>query len=153
MIFRQYLHTDPVVGTSYLFGCGGKGVAAVVDPVEDAELYLQEAARTQMAIRYVVDTHVHADHLSGGRSLAEAAGAEYVLFAGTDTGYSFRGVADGDVLELGNVAATVWHTPGHTPEHISLLVTARTRAKDPRVSPRPPPRLGGGQARRAGRTR
>jgi glyoxylase-like metal-dependent hydrolase (beta-lactamase superfamily II) len=79
----------------------------------------------------VIDNHVHADHLSAGRALAEAAGAEYVLFAGADAAFPFRGVRDGEVLELANVAVTVLHTPGHTPEHISLLVTDRTRSPDP----------------------
>jgi glyoxylase-like metal-dependent hydrolase (beta-lactamase superfamily II) len=84
-----------------------------------------------MQILYVIDTHVHADHLSAGRALADAAGAEYVLFAGADAAFPFRGVRDGEVLELGNVSAEVLHTPGHTPEHISLLVTDRTRSPDP----------------------
>ncbi len=131
MILRQYLRTDPVVAASYLFGCGGRGVCAVVDPVEEPEVYLATAAATGMAIRYVVDTHVHADHVSSGRALAEAAGAAYVLFRDAGALYDFHGVADGDVLELGNVSARVLHTPGHTPEHISLLVTDRTRADEP----------------------
>ena len=84
-----------------------------------------------MRIRYVIDTHVHADHVSAGRALAEAAGAEYVLFAQAPVNFPFRGVRDGEVLELGNVAIEVLHTPGHTPEHISLLVTDRTRADEP----------------------
>ena len=84
-----------------------------------------------MRILYVVDTHIHADHVSAGRALAEAAGAEYVLFEGAAVDFPFRGVKDGEVLELGNVTATVMHTPGHTPEHISLVVTDRTRAAEP----------------------
>jgi hydroxyacylglutathione hydrolase len=79
----------------------------------------------------VIDTHIHADHVSAGRALAEAAGAQYVLFEGAAASFPFRGVKDGEVLELGNVTATVMHTPGHTPEHISLLVTDRTRAAEP----------------------
>jgi glyoxylase-like metal-dependent hydrolase (beta-lactamase superfamily II) len=63
--------------------------------------------------------------------LAEAAAADYVLFAGADVRFPFRGVRDGEVLELGNVTVEVLHTPGHTPEHISLLVTDRTRAQEP----------------------
>jgi hydroxyacylglutathione hydrolase len=84
-----------------------------------------------MRIHFVIDTHVHADHLSAGRALAAAAGAEYVL--STEAGVSFphKGVRDGDVLPLGNVSATVLHTPGHTPEHICILVTDRTRANEP----------------------
>jgi len=84
-----------------------------------------------MRIRYVVDTHLHADHVSAGRRLAEAAGAGYVLFAEARAAFPFRGVRDGEVLDLGNVSIEVLHTPGHTPEHISLLVTDRTRSDEP----------------------
>jgi hydroxyacylglutathione hydrolase len=130
MILRQFLHSDPV-GISYLFGCGGKAAGAVVDPVGDIQPYLQAADNAGMRINFVIDTHVHADHLSAGRALAAAAGAEYVL--STEAGVSFphKGVRDGDVLPLGNVSATVLHTPGHTPEHICILVTDRTRANEP----------------------
>jgi glyoxylase-like metal-dependent hydrolase (beta-lactamase superfamily II) len=130
MILRQYLHTDPVAA-SYLFGCGGKAVGAVVDPVGDIAPYLATAEATGLKLRYVADTHLHADHISGGRALAEAAGAEYVLFAGADARFPFKGVSDGEVLELGNVTMTVMHTPGHTPEHVSFLVTDRTRSSEP----------------------
>jgi glyoxylase-like metal-dependent hydrolase (beta-lactamase superfamily II) len=125
------LSTQPVVSASYLFGCGGKAIGAVVDPIEEIEPYLRDAAALGLPIRYVIDTHVHADHVSGGRRLAEAAGAEYVLFAGADARFPFRGVQDGGVLELGNVSVRVLHTPGHTPEHISLLVTDRSRGLEP----------------------
>ena len=130
MIPRQYLHTDPVA-ISYLFGCAGHAAAAVVDPVGDVSRYLDAAEDAGMRIRYVVDTHLHADHLSAGKALADAAGAEYVLFAQANTAFPFHGVRDGEVLELGNVSIEVFHTPGHTPEHISLLVTDRTRADEP----------------------
>ena len=130
MILRQFLHTDPVA-ISYLFGCGGKACGAVVDPAGDVRLYLDAARATGMNILYVIDTHIHADHLSAGRSLAEAAGAEYVLFAEAEVRSPFRAVRDGDVLPLGNVSVEVLHTPGHTPEHVCLLVTDRTRAEEP----------------------
>jgi hydroxyacylglutathione hydrolase len=130
MILRQFLHANPV-GVSYLFGCGGKALAVVVDPVGDVAPYLQAAKDTGMRILYVVDTHIHADHASSGRRLADAAGAEYVLFAGAEASRPFHGVRDGDVLKLGNVTAEALHAPGHTPEHICLLVTDRTRAAEP----------------------
>lgn len=131
MIVRQYLYTDPVVAASYLFGCGGKARGAVVDPVAKPGAYMAEAETLGLPIKYVIDTHVHADHVSTGRRLAQAAGAEYVLFKGVDAGYGFLGVTDGDELDLGNVRARVLHTPGHTPEHITLEVTDHTRSEEP----------------------
>jgi hydroxyacylglutathione hydrolase len=130
MIMRQYLHADPVA-VSYLFGCGGRAAAAVVDPIGDIDAYVQAADKTAMRIRYVVDTHLHADHVSSGRELAKAASADYVLFTDAAVAFPFCRVRDGEVLELGNVSIEVLHTPGHTPEHISLLVTDRTRSEEP----------------------
>ena len=130
MILRQYLHRDPVA-VSYLFGCGGKAMAAVVDPLGPIAPYLEAAEQTGMHIRYVIDTHLHADHRSAARELAAVAGAPYVLHASAATGFPFHGAADGDVLDLGNVTAEVWHIPGHTPEHVALVVTDHTRAEEP----------------------
>src|SRR5579863_102019 len=106
MILRQFLHTNPV-SISYLFGCGGKACGAVVDPLGDVAQYLDAARATGMQILYVVDTHIHADHLSAGRRLAEAAGAEYVLCAAAEVRSGFQAVRDGDRLSLGNVAIEV----------------------------------------------
>jgi glyoxylase-like metal-dependent hydrolase (beta-lactamase superfamily II) len=130
MIIRQFLHQEPV-GISYLFGCGGRAAGAVVDPVGEIEPYLRAAEATGMRIHFVIDTHVHADHLSSARQLAKAAGGEYVLAAHADVSFQFRGARDEEVLPLGNVTAKVWHTPGHTPEHICILVSDHTRADEP----------------------
>ena len=115
MILRQFLHSDPVAA-SYFVACAGHAAAAIVDPVGDIEAYRSLAEKSGTKIRYVVDTHLHADHVSSARELAAATGADYVLFNGAKVGFPFRGVSDGDVLELGNVALTALHTPGHTPE-------------------------------------
>src|SRR5262245_59853876 len=102
MILRQFLHANPVA-LSYLFGCGGKAAGAVVDPVGEISPYLKAAQDTGMRILYVIDTHIHADHLSTGPELARAADAPYVLFADADAAMPFKGVRDNDVLQLGNV--------------------------------------------------
>lgn len=130
MILRQFLHTDPIAA-SYLFGCVGCSRLAVVDPVGDIAPYLELANEHAAKIVYVIDTHLHADHVSSGRELAAAAGAEYVLYASAPVEFGFRGVRDGEVLKLGNVEVEVIHTPGHTPEHVSLLVTDHTRSDEP----------------------
>ncbi len=130
MILRQFLHQDPV-GASYLIGCGGRGVAAVVDAIGPIEPYVGAAAAGGMRIAYVIDTHIHADHLSSGLELAQSSGAEYVLSEKADVRLPFKAVQDGDTLLIGNVSLQVLHTPGHTPEHICLLVTDRTRANEP----------------------
>jgi hydroxyacylglutathione hydrolase len=131
MILRQFLHTDPTVAASYIVGCGGKSSCIVVDPIESAQFYVDEAERLGMAIRYVVDTHVHADHRSSGPELAMLTGAPYVLHESTDARLPHQKVVDGDLLEIGNVQLEVLHVPGHTPEHIALLVTDRTRSTEP----------------------
>ena len=130
MILRQFLHRNPV-GISYMFGCGGRSAGAVVDPAGEIAPYLAAAEVAGMRIHFVIDTHVHADHLSAGRQLATAAGAEYVLSAKAKVSFRHKPVADGEELLLGNVVAKVLHTPGHTPEHICLLVSDRTRAEEP----------------------
>jgi glyoxylase-like metal-dependent hydrolase (beta-lactamase superfamily II) len=131
MILRQFLHADPVIGVSYLLGCGGRAIGAVVDPISAPAWYLRAAKGLGLRIRFVIDTHVHADHVSTGRGLAAAAGGEYVLHAEAAARMPFRGVGDGEALELGNVGLDVLHVPGHTPEHIALLATDRTRGSEP----------------------
>ena len=129
MIFRQFLHASPI-GASYLFGCGGQGRCVVVDPVDDIGMYEAVTRDTGMRIVHVIDTHVHADHLSGGRALADAVGADYLVHDSVDVRHG-ASLADGRQLSVGNVAIRVLHTPGHTPEHISLLVSDLTRGTDP----------------------
>jgi glyoxylase-like metal-dependent hydrolase (beta-lactamase superfamily II) len=130
MILRQFLHPNPVA-VSYLLGCVGHSAGAIVDPLFPIEPYLEAAEAAVTPIRFVIDTHIHADHRSAGRALAAATGADYVLHSSAETSFAFRGVAEGDKLKLGNVVLDVLHTPGHTPEHLCLLVTDRTRTDEP----------------------
>lgn len=131
MIVRQLLHTDPAIAASYVFGCGSQHAGCVVDPIAAPDVYRSAAAELGLELRYVIDTHVHADHVSTGRELAHTTGAAYVLHEGVDAGFEFHRVRDGDRIELGNTLIDVLHLPGHTPEHIGLLVTDRVRGTEP----------------------
>jgi hydroxyacylglutathione hydrolase len=131
MIFKPYYYFETGCA-AYLFGCGGLGKCAVVDAHEqDVDAYIQFATSKGMKITHVIDTHIHADHKSAGRELAERAGALYCLHASADVDFEFEPIEDGQEIELGNTRVKVLHTPGHTPESISLVVTDLRRGPDP----------------------
>jgi glyoxylase-like metal-dependent hydrolase (beta-lactamase superfamily II) len=128
MFFRQILAKEATL--SYFFGCGSCHVGVVVDPVlGDEDLFMAEAARQDVKITHVIDTHVHADHYSGGRALAEMTGALYCLHEANAgrVAYAFEPMKDGQRIEVGNVFIDVLHTPGHTPDSLCLLVTDKRR--------------------------
>jgi len=103
-----------------------------VDPqANDIDSYLEFAKAKGMEIKYVIDTHVQADHISGGRHLAQLAGADYCLHESADVAFDFTSLKGDQKLDLGNVSIRVLHTPGHTPESICLLVTDKTRGPEP----------------------
>jgi glyoxylase-like metal-dependent hydrolase (beta-lactamase superfamily II) len=131
MIFRPFYRFETGCA-AYVFGCGGRGICCVVDPLEaDVDAYIAFAADKAMRIAYVFDTHVHADHRSGGRSLAEKAGARYALHRAADVAFLFEPLEDNQVIELGNTVIRVLHTPGHTPESIALVVSDLRRGPEP----------------------
>lgn len=103
-----------------------------MDPqANDIDTYIQFAKAKGMEIKYVVDTHVQADHVSGGRTLAQLTGADYCLHESADVAFEVTPLTDHQELDLGNVSIRVLHTPGHTPESICLLVTDKTRGPEP----------------------
>jgi hydroxyacylglutathione hydrolase len=103
-----------------------------VDPQEaDIDAYILFSASKGMKITHVIDTHIQADHVSGGRILAAKTGSPYYLHESADVAFDFAQLIDGQELDLGNVTAQVLHTPGHTPESICLLVTDKTRGLEP----------------------
>ncbi len=132
MFFRQLLAKEATL--SYFFGCASCHVGVVVDPVlGDEDWFIAEAAKQDVKISHVIDTHVHADHYSGGRALAEKTGAAYCLHEsnGERVRYPFESLKDGQRIDVGNVYIDVIHTPGHTPDSICLLVTDKRRAESP----------------------
>jgi hydroxyacylglutathione hydrolase len=103
-----------------------------VDPqANDIDTYIEFATAKGMEIKYVIDTHVQADHVSGGRTLAQLTGAGYCLHEWADVAFEVTPLTDHQELDLGNVSISVLHTPGHTPESICLLVTDKTRGPEP----------------------
>jgi len=132
MFFRQLLAKDATL--SYFFGCGSCHVGVAVDPVlGDEQWFIDEAARQDVKITHVIDTHVHADHYTGGRKLAELTGAAYCLHESNAgrVNYPFEALKDHQRIDVGNVFIDVLHTPGHTPDSICLLVTDKRRAEAP----------------------
>ena len=126
MLFKQ-IYDEKLAQASYFIGCQKTGEAVVVDPRRDIDIYLDEAAKNDMTIVAVTETHIHADYLSGSLELATKTGAKLYLSdeGGEDWQYRFEhtGLRDGDKITIGNITLEVLHTPGHTPEHISFLVT------------------------------
>src|SRR5512139_883255 len=122
MFFRQRAAADATL--SYLFGCAGHQKAIAVDVVAgDEPWFIAEAERAGARIVHVIDTHVHADHYSGGRELARRVGAAYHLHESNRgrVAFDFAALADGQRIAAGNVLVDVVHTPGHTPDSVCLV--------------------------------
>jgi len=130
MFFKQLATKE--ASLSYLFGCGSLGKAVAVDVVAGDEDWFVEQAKAQgVTITHVIETHVHADHYSGGKVLAGRIGAKYCLHECAEVQFDFSPLKDGDVIEAGNVHVKVLHTPGHTMDSISLAVSDIRRSEAP----------------------
>jgi len=128
MYFKQF-YLACLAHASYLIG--SEGEAAVVDPQRDVDQYIQEAEGAGLKIKYVIETHLHADFVSGHRELAARTGAEIVFGEKAGATFSHRAVRDGDELDIGRLKLRIMETPGHTPEGICVLVI------DTEISDRP----------------
>ncbi len=130
MYFKQILN-EKCGCASYLIASRQSHEAAIVDPALETEQYEDLLHERDFQLRYVIDTHVHADHISGARRLAEHTGAELCLYEAAEVTYPFRPLTDGEDLPLGQLRLHVVHTPGHRPELISILVTNPPRSPEP----------------------
>jgi hydroxyacylglutathione hydrolase len=121
LIFRQFVDDD-LGCASYLIGDRDSHAALVVDPAFAIEPYLDAAAELDVAIERVLETHTHADHVSGHGRFALEHGTPVAVHPLAEPEFPFEELADGRVLELGEVRIRVLHTPGHRPEHCSFVV-------------------------------
>lgn len=129
MFFKQLPTKESSL--SYFLGCGTLGKSVAVDVVAgDEAWFIEEAKKAGVTISHVIDTHVHADHYSGGRKLAQMTGALYCLHESDASfvKFPFHPLHDGEIIEVGNVAVKVLHTPGHTLDSTCLAVSDNRRS-------------------------
>ncbi len=132
MLLRQFA-IEGLGHLSTLIADESAGLAAVVDPRRDVDIYLAEAADADVRISHVFETHLHNDYVSGGRELAALTGATHVIGAGADLAYEHRPVRGGDTIAVGRLRFAVLETPGHTPEHVAYAVADTSRADEPLI--------------------
>src|SRR6202140_3400821 len=128
MYFQQFYLTC-LSHASYMLG--SEGLAVVVDPQRDVSLYIDEAEKQDLKIEYVIETHLHADFVSGHRELAQRTGAKIYFGARAGAQFEHVPVREGDEIRMGPVALRFLETPGHTPESVSILVYDRTVSDEP----------------------
>ncbi|MGH2700103.1 MAG: MBL fold metallo-hydrolase [Actinomycetota bacterium] len=132
MIFRQF-YLPSLGHASYLVGDEKTGRALVLDAQRNVSDYYTTARREGLRIGYAIDTHGHNDYLSGITEVAARGDVQLLGFHEAQLGYDHRNVKDGEMIEVGDVAFEVLHTPGHTPEHVSLLIYDRTAGEEPAI--------------------
>ncbi|MGE5221328.1 MAG: MBL fold metallo-hydrolase [Omnitrophica WOR_2 bacterium] len=130
-MYVEQFFVDGLGCASYLIGCESQGVAAVIDPERDVRRYLEVAQKRGLEITHIIETHLHADHVSGNTDLAARTGADIYIHQSAQAGFPHNELKDGDTLQLGGVRIDVRHTPGHTPESVTLLVADTTRSPEP----------------------
>jgi glyoxylase-like metal-dependent hydrolase (beta-lactamase superfamily II)/rhodanese-related sulfurtransferase len=130
-MFTKQFFVEGLGCASYIVGCEAKGIAAVIDPDRKVQKYLDVAQSRGLTITHIIETHLHADHVSGNTDLAARTGADIYVHEASGAEYKHIPLKHDDVIELGNIRLRVLHTPGHTPESITLLVSDTTRAEEP----------------------
>lgn len=130
-MFIQQFFVPGLAHSSYLLG--GTSTCAIVDPRRDIDIYLDAAASMGMNITHVLQTHLHADFVSGHLDLAEATGAVIVVPKSANCQFSHQGVAEGDSFRIDDLEVRILETPGHTPEHVTYVVVDHGRGPEPAV--------------------
>lgn len=130
-MYTQQFFIDGLGCASYLVGCEAAGVTAVIDPDRDVQKYLDAAQARGLTITHIIETHLHADHVSGNTELAARTGANIYLHTEARPGFEHQDLNHGDSIWLGKVRLDILATPGHTPDSISILVSDTSRAEEP----------------------
>lgn len=130
MYLRQFV-LEGLGHISALIADESAGVAAVIDPRRDVDIYLAEAQERDLRVTHVLETHLHNDYVSGARELSALTGAEHVIGAGAPVRYEVHAAREGDVFDVGSLRLSALETPGHTPEHVAYAVADRSRAEEP----------------------
>jgi glyoxylase-like metal-dependent hydrolase (beta-lactamase superfamily II) len=128
MYFQQF-YLACLAQASYILG--SEGIATVVDPQRDVDIYLDDAAKQGLRIAHIIETHLHADFVSGHLELAERTGATIYVGAKAGALYPHHDVKEGDEIRFGKVVLRFLETPGHTPESLCVLVTDLDRGPEP----------------------
>lgn len=131
LLFKTF-EAGGIAHYSYFIGDGINGTAVIIDPKRDIDDYIALAEKHRMKITHVLETHIHADFVSGSRELAERIGAIVCasIEGGSKYGFPVQPLRDGDVIETGNIRIKAIHTPGHTPEHMSYLASSRSKPQE-----------------------
>ena len=116
---------------SYVIGCPMARQCIVVDPKRDIQEYLDISQQEGMKITHIIETHIHADHVSGNQELRSITGADIYYHETAPVNFEHKTVKEGDIIEFGNVRLEIIHTPGHTPHSISILVSDLSRSEEP----------------------
>ncbi len=130
LVFEQ-INSTGLAQLSYIVGDDKAGIAAVIDPRRDVEIYVNRARELGVQITHAIETHIHADFVSGTRELAAQTGALICGGASSDYKFELEQLEEGDEIELGNVTLRAMHTPGHTPEHVSFVVFDKKQGAEP----------------------
>ncbi len=130
MYFKQII-AEGLGCFSYLIGCPMARQCVIVDPKRDIQEYLDISQQEGMKITHIIETHIHADHVSGNQELSSITGADIYYHESAPVKFEHKTLKEGDVIEFGNMRLEILHTPGHTPHSISILVSDLSRSEEP----------------------
>ena len=125
----KHFFINKIAHSSYILA--GSDVCAVIDPQRDIDIYIEEARELGVKITHILQTHLHADFVSGHMDLAEKTGAKIYVAKSAKCTFDHVALSEGDTIEIEDIVIKVLETPGHTPEHLCFVVVDTSRGEDP----------------------